>query len=178
MERRRSLPDSEAVFTLVLLLISTAAFVATFDIRITKTADPFGPRLLPQFLSLVVMLGSAGMLGRMILLGLGARAKAPGESAERPPESTTDVDDSPETSPIVEAKYVGRVPKRLALVVAIVIYIVAMNFVGFRISTFLFATATLWILGERSKRLLFVMPIVLSLVLYYLFEMAFSVRLP
>lgn len=68
--------------------------------------------------------------------------------------------------------------KIIAVIVAMVAYVVLLNIFGFVISTLLFVAAVLFLMGERRWYLLIGIPIALVAVLYVVFRIALSIPLP
>lgn len=179
--------DGEAIFVAFLGAVGLVIFIRTFDVHITQTADPFGPRTLPWLLSGFVVSSSVAVLVVKAL-------RRPG--AERLEEGTIHrEDDLPSTTDLSEGSSVALdrpsspgdpnttglkdpATRRAAVGVGIVAYVVIMQITGFIASTALFTISMLWILGERSKRTFAVLTLFLSVGLYVLFEYVLRVRLP
>lgn len=196
--------NSELVFTVALLGASVFIFIRTFTIKLTPTADEFGPRTLPQVISVLLILWSLFQIVR--LLRLRTRDWSRVDTVLQEAEGDIEVEDLlPE---VVDAsgaqmeevlalaveeieqevvlrpafKWLPHPPtkanKRLLLSVSMIAYVLVMQFVGFLIATLLFVAIGLWLFVEESPRVMIALPLVLSIGLYVLFEYALHVRLP
>ncbi len=68
--------------------------------------------------------------------------------------------------------------KLLPVVIALAVYVFLLEYIGFIASTMLFLLGAMYIFGERRRKILVAVPVVTSLVVYYLFSKAFMIVLP
>jgi Tripartite tricarboxylate transporter TctB family len=177
------------MFTTAILIVSSILFIRTFHIRITLTSDAFGPRTLPQIISGSIAAWSVFQIVR--LLRLRARDWSTISSVE-------DIDDigsaqvaeiltmAVEDDGVIEVtpafgwvpKPPSQISRRVVITVSLFLYVIAMQFIGFIASTYLFSLVGLWMFEEESPRVMIALPIVLSVGMYALFEYLLHVRLP
>lgn len=72
----------------------------------------------------------------------------------------------------------GKNLSMISIIAAMVVYVAVLNTVGFLISTFLFAAAVLYFMGERAWYKLVGIPLILSVFLYVVFGILLSIPLP
>ncbi|WP_339182039.1 tripartite tricarboxylate transporter TctB family protein [Oceanobacillus sp. FSL W7-1293] len=58
------------------------------------------------------------------------------------------------------------------------IYLVLMNYLGFLIMTIIYVPTLMWILGTTSKKVLIILPIAFTLLLFYLFNNLLGIPIP
>ena len=68
--------------------------------------------------------------------------------------------------------------KLLPIVGVLAGYVFIMEYVGFIISTIIFVCCSIYLYGERRKKLLIIVPVVTAVGVYYLFNKAFMIVLP
>ncbi len=68
--------------------------------------------------------------------------------------------------------------KVVPIVGALVVYVILMEYLGFIISTIVFLLSSLYLFGERRKKILVLVPIISSVLVYFLFTKAFMIVLP
>lgn len=68
--------------------------------------------------------------------------------------------------------------KILPMVVALSLYVLLLEYVGFIASTIIFLISAMLIFGERRKKILLTVPVITAVVVYYLFSTAFMIVLP
>lgn len=71
-----------------------------------------------------------------------------------------------------------RIDKLAEIIVALVAYVFAMNYVGFVISSALFLVASMYLFGERNWKLIIPVAVVTAFVVWALFSFAFMIVLP
>ena len=69
-------------------------------------------------------------------------------------------------------------PKLLPIAGVLVAYVLIMEYLGFIISTIIFLLCSIYLFGERRKKILASVPVVVALIVYYLFTKAFLIILP
>jgi putative tricarboxylic transport membrane protein len=68
--------------------------------------------------------------------------------------------------------------KLLPVVGILVVYVLLMEYLGFIISTIVFLLSSLYVFGERRKKMLAVVPVMTAVIVYFLFNKAFMIVLP
>ena len=151
----RRLPG-ELTFVLVLLLFGATALWQAF--RISGLASWSSPGAVPMLAALV-------LLGAALRIALAALRQPPAEI----PEGST-----------VSAQF-GHVllPRVIvAFTLLIVLYMFALEPLGFVVSSFLFLAAGMWVLGSRRVVYNLVISAICLAAIYVIFQTAFSVVLP
>lgn len=57
-------------------------------------------------------------------------------------------------------------------------YLIGMNYLGFFMMTIIYMPLLMWVLGTKSKRILIILPIATTIILYVLFDMVLEIPLP
>ena len=86
--------------------------------------------------------------------------------------------DQPEAPPAVEAPLIGPTAQRAGLVIIVALVMAAWREIGATIGIFVFLLTSLFILGERRPLMLFAFPIILTVLLAYLFQVVLTVIFP
>lgn len=68
--------------------------------------------------------------------------------------------------------------KLLAYIIGIGIYLLLVDHIGFVIMTLIFLPTMMWIMGTKSKKILIITPIVVVLIIYFVFIEALGIRFP
>jgi hypothetical protein len=69
-------------------------------------------------------------------------------------------------------------PKLLPIVGVMAFYVITMEHLGFIISTIVFLVCSLYLFGERRKKMLVAVPLITAVIVYFLFTKAFMIVLP
>ncbi|MEI3606478.1 tripartite tricarboxylate transporter TctB family protein [Pseudogracilibacillus sp. SE30717A] len=78
-----------------------------------------------------------------------------------------------------ESEASSRLSKKVFLfMISTLLYLVLMNYIGFIISTIAFMPFLMWVLGTSSKKILIILPIATTVVLYLLFNNLLGIPLP
>ena len=64
------------------------------------------------------------------------------------------------------------------MVIALLLYVFLMEYIGFVLSTILFMIVSMWLYGERRIKILLPVSVVVSVIVYLLFTQAFLIVLP
>lgn len=135
----------------ILLLLSVAGYLMAGQFG---NENPYGPDFFPKLILTLLAITSA-------LLVVGAVLKLKKNS---------------ESSPIqIDRSTVGKI---LLLVGVLIAYILLFFVAGFIVSTILFLLVAQWIFGVRKLVLLGTVSVVLPIVLYFVFTIAFKIPLP
>jgi len=84
---------------------------------------------------------------------------------------THEVDEDDETSVTLSKKV-------FLFMISTLLYLILINYVGFIISTILFMPSLMLILGTKSKKIVIILPIITTVVLYFLFNNLLGIPLP
>jgi len=71
-----------------------------------------------------------------------------------------------------------RIDKLAEIIVALIVYVFLMKYVGFLISSALFLVGAMWLFGERELKVIIPTAVVTAAVVYALFTYAFMIVLP
>lgn len=66
----------------------------------------------------------------------------------------------------------------IPIVVALLLYVVLMEYIGFIISTALFLLTSMWLFGEHRVKVLIPVALIATVIVYVLFTQAFMIVLP
>lgn len=151
----RRLPG-ELVFVLVLLLFGATALWQAY--RISGFASWSSP-------------GAVSMLAALVLLGAALRIVL--ATLRQPPA------DVPAGSTLAQAFGHALLPRVIvAFTLLIVLYMLALEPLGFVVSSFLFLAAGMWVLGSRRVVYNLAISAICLAAIYAIFQTAFSVVLP
>lgn len=143
-----------------------------------------GPRAFPYFLSVMLMICSAGLALQSFMEGKHQAAKAPsgetgaepGSEADAKSRREADAKSGSEAGAKPDGKLSGA-PFALVFFAILLAYALAMRVIGYVIASFLFLPVMLALLGVR-KKLLYLLLIPIVLVVYAVFSMLLHVQLP
>ncbi len=134
---------------LITLCLGVALFMATFGIEEPPgTEESLSPRFFPQLLSIV-----------LTILGAALSLQSGGESLQSAWKTLSS----------------GR---SVALVLLVALYTLGFGYMDFRLGTWLFVFAGMWVMGSRNKLELLIAPFAVSLLVYALFRYGFMILLP
>ncbi len=133
-----------------LCLVSLAVFIYAFEYS-GRGVNSYGPNFFPQAIACLLFLASAGL----IYQALKGRVSASIESINK----------------------AGFVKASVTLALAI-IYVFAMNFVGFFIATIAFLYAVMFYLGQRKQIVLTITAFSVAGVIYGIFSVFLKIPLP
>lgn len=68
--------------------------------------------------------------------------------------------------------------KLVKMIIALGLYVFLMEYLGFIIATIFFLVIAMWLFGERRKKILILLPIMVAIIAYLLFAEAFMIVLP
>ncbi len=135
-----------------------------------------GPRAFPYFLSVMLMICSAGLALQSFMEGKHQAAKAPSGDVGEKPAREADAESGGKAGVKPDRKPGGAAFAVLFFAILLV-YALAMRVVGYVIASFLFLPVMLALLGVR-KKLLYLLLIPIVLVVYAVFSMVLHVQLP
>ncbi|MCG3088263.1 tripartite tricarboxylate transporter TctB family protein [Sporosarcina cyprini] len=135
----------------ILLLFSVAGFLMANQLG---NGQPYGPDFFPKLILALLAIAS-------VFLVTGAAFRMRQEAGPSPTQ--------------FDRAAIGKI---LALIVVLIAYILLFSVTGFIISTILFLLVAQWIFGIRKILLLGTVSIVVPVVLYIVFTMAFKIPLP
>jgi len=133
---------------LIIVIAGSGLALATSQIGILASQPTLSARFFPYLLSAILLVGGATLFVR------------PGET---------------ELISVVE-KLLNR--RALALAVLFLIYALTFRMLDFRLGTWAFVLAAMWVLGSRKWQELLITPLCVSAAAYLLFRHGFTVLLP
>jgi putative tricarboxylic transport membrane protein len=154
----------DIVIALVMFAFGAWVFALSGSIRLGSVVGVVGPKFFPQILAAIIMSMS-------ILLGIDSlahwRRRSPGPAMTTPP---------PDAAP---KSFLNKPVARIVTLVCLVTgYVVALDLLGYRISSVFFVGLLLLFKGMRSPVWVGVASLALVLSLYLLFHVLLSIPLP
>lgn len=146
------------VATLILLFI----IVYYFDISSLKNSQD--KLLVNPIIWIVILLYP-------IIIWQEWREKKKNEAVQQEDVTEKEIDEDDETS--------ARLSKKVLLFMIFTLaYLILLNYVGFIVSTIIYMPALMSVLGTKSKKILIILPIATTVILYILFNNLLGIPLP
>lgn len=156
VDRRIDLGLSVGIVIFGLLL-----FVAAMNINLGTIQDPIGPRGVPTFLAIAFVVGG-------LILSFRRLTTWKAENGHRvPSEGTLD-----------EPEYPASARRAFTIIAISVLYALLLPILGFVLATPVLLAVLMWTMQVRSRRLLVLVPIAYTLVVFLVFSEGLSVSLP
>lgn len=139
---------ADRIAGLFVVFVGMLVALATTKIQVVQSDATLSARFFPYMLSAILVLGGAVLL------------TFPGRTSL--------------------TKVAQRMFSQAALLfgIAFFVYALAFPYVDYRLSTWLFMFAVMWLLGSRRMAELIIVPAAVALVTFYLFRYGFAVLLP
>ena len=145
----------DIISSIILIALGAVYFHAASVLPEPLTSEPLGPAGFPQFLAIILIGLSLGLLIRAIM-------------------SKSEEDNSPTKFTPKDIKCF------LLIIVMLILYVMGIQYIGYLVSTFLFAAACFCVMGASWKKpaAVLIPSIIIGVVCYVMFKMLFNADLP
>jgi hypothetical protein len=143
----------EFVIPIILIVLSIILYANTYTFKFT-TYHQASPQMWPRGILVLLVLGSFILIGKLLFQ---KSEEGVAEGEEKPKVKWT---------------------MMLGGILILFLYIFFMKYLGYIVSTLVFALCAMLMLGNRNKVQLFVVPIVLTVFVFFVFTYAMYIPLP